>query len=148
MDKAVPSSTEFQGGGLVLQTDIIRERDQFLRITLTATANVGMYPGTDEANPTPRYKERNFGYVDTPYNEGMRNWYQGYLANNGDKPLFVESSKGCELFVPSSSIVSVNLRTEYPSKWFLLWQRILRFKNVSLIVAAYVAHMVVLVQCH
>lgn len=148
MDKAVPSSTEFQGGGWVLQTDVISKGDPFFRITLVEPVNVGIYPGKDKVNPTRRYKERSVRYMDAPRNRDMMYWYLRYTANNDKTPLFIESKKGCELFVAPSNIASINLRSEYPSKKFLYIQKVRHCKNKILIIAGYLAHMAVLVSCN
>lgn len=145
MGKAVPASTEFRGGGRVLEVDEIQKGERFFRITLAEPINVGVYPGKDKVNQTITYKEGTYKYVDAPLSDFMSKWYQNEMAKG--KPLFMVTKLGCALFIPSSNMASVNLRTSYPGKFFLFWQKVLRAKNMLLIVAAFVAHLYVLISC-
>lgn len=106
--------------GKALKLQDLKKGEPYIRITLAAPVNVGIYPGDDPVNKTKWYKEWNVRYIDAPADDYWKSWY------NKTEHFNVGSKKGCKLFIPASNIAGVNIRSSYPIWLSRALRRLLR----------------------
>lgn len=113
--------------GNILRVGIVKEGEPYIRFTLRDPVNVGLVPGDYTKEPgsrkISRYKEEDFRYIDIPL-KGKEDKFT--YPNIKPEPIHIKPHNGkygC-LFIPASSILSIDVRDSYPGKRHLRWDSI------------------------
>lgn len=113
--------------GNTLVTGVIKEGDPYIRITLRDPINVALIPRHSTKSPgsirVKRYREVDFRYIDFPL-KGKEDKFEFQKTKQDD--IWIKNVKGDNsfLFIPASSILSIDVRESLPGKKYLRWKSV------------------------